>query len=195
MEDALVEIDAWMSWLTARRTQGVALLGHSRGGAQVAWYAAERPHELVDRVVLMAPAYGDTMDERLAAYRSRFGADLGAVVRTARTLVAVGEADTMIDVPGFLYCTDTQASAAAVISYYDDDPRRQSPVMAEKIKLPVLVIAGSEDTVVPEVPTRFRRLADSGQISVEVVEGADHMFLDFFAEDAADLIDGFIPSP
>jgi len=194
MENSNAEIDAWMEWLGTQRSGPVALLGHSRGGARVAWYAAESPNPLINEIVLMAPAYGDSMDDRLAGYKNRFGADLGAIIREARDLVASGQGDTMVDMPGFLYCPDTQATAATVISYYDDDDRRSAPVMAEKIELPILVIAGSLDTVVPEVPARFTPLADAGRVQLEIVDNADHMFLDFFAEDAADLIDGFVGS-
>ena len=58
--------------------------------------------------------------------------------------------------------------------------------------MPILVIAGSLDTVVPEVPDRFLPLVDAGSVVLEIVDDADHMFLDFFAEDAADSVDGFL---
>ncbi len=44
--DALDEIDGWLMWLRARGVGSIALLGHSRGGNQVARFAAERPRAI-----------------------------------------------------------------------------------------------------------------------------------------------------
>lgn len=194
MSDGNDEIDAWLSWLSGQRNAPLTLLGHSRGGARVAWYVSETPHALVDRIVLIAPAYGDVMSDRLDAYRKRYDSDLGVLIRQARAMLGSGEPEAMIDVPGFLYCPDTQASAAAISSYYDNDERRNSVVTSARVDMPILVIAGSEDTVVREVPTRFRPMAESGKVDLRVIDGADHMFLDFYADDAADLVDEFVPS-
>lgn len=193
MGDAVKEIGAWLEWLAERRDAPVVLLGHSRGGAQVAWYAAESPHPSLEGVVLLAPAYEASLAERMASYEERFGGDLGRAIREARDLVEAGEAETLIDVPGFLYCPDTQASAEAVISYYDNDERRDSPTMTARGTLPTLVIAGSEDAVVPLVEPRFQELSEGSRVTLEVIEGAGHMFLDFFAEDAAAMVASFNP--
>ena len=45
--DALDEIGAWLGWLKGEGAERVVLLGHSRGGNQVAWFAAERDDPLV----------------------------------------------------------------------------------------------------------------------------------------------------
>ncbi|NIR31732.1 MAG: alpha/beta hydrolase, partial [Gammaproteobacteria bacterium] len=49
-------IGLWLDWLKSRGARRVTLFGHSRGGAQTALYAAENDHELVEAVVLLAPA-------------------------------------------------------------------------------------------------------------------------------------------
>lgn len=58
-DDAVREIDAWVTWLKSQGATRIALLGHSRGGAQTAHYAAEHDNPLVKAVVLMAPAIAD----------------------------------------------------------------------------------------------------------------------------------------
>ena len=191
MDDALEEIDVWLDWVADQRSAPVVLLGHSRGGAQVAWYAGERGHDSLEGVVLMAPAYETSLADRMKSYEGRYGADLGHFIREARALIEAGQPDALIDVPGFLYCPDTQASAEAVISYYDDEDRRDSPTMTARSTLPTLVIAASEDNVVPLVEERFQALSETPRVTLEVIQDAGHMFLDFYAEDAAALVAEF----
>jgi pimeloyl-ACP methyl ester carboxylesterase len=167
-------------------------MGHSRGGNQVAWYAAERPEEEISKVVLLAPATGASMPARDARYRARFGADLPPLLAKAKSLIANGEADTMMRVPGFLYCRDVQVRAASMVSIYGPESRRDTPVLIPRIGQAVLVIAGSADEVVPDVAARVRPLADGKRVRLEVIEDAGHMFLNFFAEDVADLVAEFV---
>ena len=58
-DDAVDEIGEWVNWLREQGAGRVVLLGHSRGGAQTALYAAERDNEGVKAIVLMAPATKD----------------------------------------------------------------------------------------------------------------------------------------
>ena len=67
--DAADEIGAWVDWLKGQDARRVTLLGHSRGGAQTALYAAERDNALVQAVVLLAPDTRATNDA--AAYQRR----------------------------------------------------------------------------------------------------------------------------
>lgn len=60
------------------------------------------------------------------------------------------------------------------------------------MKIPVLVIAGSADTVVPHVVERVQPLADGKKIQLKVIEDAGHLFNDFYIEDAADLVAEFL---
>ena len=57
-----------------------------------------------------------------------------------------------------------------------------------------------DDTVVPDIIDRVKPLTKSENISLSVVDGADHFFLDLFAEDVADadavsLFDCFVVLP
>ena len=73
--------------------------------------------------------------------------------------------------------------------------RHIGPFNVQKItNIPVLVIGGSEDTVVPDLESDFESLADQENVTVEVIDGADHFFRDLYADDVAimivDLIEG-----
>ncbi|MEX2430947.1 MAG: alpha/beta fold hydrolase, partial [Dehalococcoidia bacterium] len=71
-EDALAEMDAWMGWLNEQGAGQVALMAHSRGAAQTAWYAAEHRPQGVEKIVLVAPATSDHA-RTVREYESRYG--------------------------------------------------------------------------------------------------------------------------
>lgn len=184
-EDALAEIDAWIDWLAGKGFGQVVPLGHSRGGAQVAlWLARAGERDEIPAAILLAPMTENagTAAER---YEQRFGGNLADVLAEARA----ADPDQMLKVPGLVYCSETNASAQAVLSYHAENSERDTPkLLTQGVSMPVLVIAASEDQVVTDLPERLEHIADDTTVRLEVVEGADHLFLDFFAEDAADLI-------
>lgn len=191
-EDAVAEISAWVDWLGTEGYQQIVPLGHSRGGAQVAlWLARAGERANIPTAVLLAPM---TEDAAAAAenYEQRFGAKLADVLAEATAT----KPDQMLEVPGLVYCSETNATAQSVLSYHADNPERDTPTLLERgVSMPVLVIAASEDEVITDLPERLAPIVDGAKIRLETVEGADHLFLDFFAEDAADLIAEHIETP
>jgi pimeloyl-ACP methyl ester carboxylesterase len=190
-EDALVELDAWMGWLKGQGAGQVVLMSHSRGAAQTAWYALEHQPEGVEKMVLVAPATSDHA-KTAREYESRYGVPLAQVYDQAVELQRMGQPDTLMEDIGFLYCADAKASAAAVASYYADNPNFDTPTLLPKLSQQVLVIAGSEDTAVPDLPERMASLEGQAHIHYGMVDGADHFFMDFFADDVADKAAEFI---
>ncbi len=189
-EDAVEEIGAWVKWLRANGASRISLFGHSRGGNQVSWFAAEQ--NKFDKLILLAPAMGASAADTAAGFQKRFKAELGPLLDQARTLVKAGKGSEFIDMPGFVYCGASKATAASVVSYYGSDPRMHTTSLLSEIARPILVIAGSADTVVPDVARRIGQLGAKKNISLKIIEDAGHMFLDFYSEDAADLIAEFV---
>lgn len=189
--DALDEIGAWMDWLNGQGSGPIILFGHSRGGNQAARFAAERGHALLNKLVLLAPATWD-QDKAVAGFEKSHGRPLTPDLKTAQAMVAAGKGMEMMDKPGLLYCPDAQVSALSFDSYYRPDPRFDTPSILGDIKVPVLVIAGSNDTVIKDLPAKMADKADGKRITFQVVDGADHFFLDLFAEDVADHMEAFL---
>lgn len=190
-EDALEELDAWMGWLKGQGAGKVALMAHSRGAAQMAWYVAEHKPQGVEQMVLVAPATSDH-GETARAYEARYGVPLAQVYARAVELTGKGQPDALLEGIGFLYCEGATASAAAVASYYADNPGFDTPTLLPGLSQQVLVIAGSEDTTVADLPERMAKLEGQAHLHYAVVDGADHFFRDFFADDVADLAADFI---
>ncbi|MEQ8226529.1 MAG: alpha/beta hydrolase [Rhodospirillales bacterium] len=189
--DALDEIDAWMDWLKVKGAGPVVLFGHSRGGNQAARFAAERGHGLLNKLVLLAPATWDR-EKAAAGFEKSHDRPLTPDLKTAQAMVQAGKGMEMMAKPGLLYCPDAQVSALSFDSYYRPDPRFDTPSVLGDIKVPVLVVAGSNDTVIKDLPAKMADKTDGKQITFQVVDGADHFFLDLFAEDVADHMEAFL---
>lgn len=189
--DALDEIGAWVGWLKGQGASRIVLMGHSRGGAQTALFAAERPDPVVSKVVLMAPM---TYDEKVeaAGYQARYGQPLAGPLAIATALVKAGKGGDMMKNTGFIYCPDATVSADAFVSYYQPDPRLGVVAPLSRIAAPTLVIAASDDQVVKDLPEAVKPLADGKKVTLVTIPQSDHFFLDFAAEDAADAIKAFL---
>ncbi len=190
-EDAVTEIGQWIAWLKGQGVKRIVLLGHSRGGNQTAWYAAEHDDPTVERVVLVAPM---TWSARYAAtdYERRYGRPLAPILKQAESLVAAGRPETLMGPMGFIYCQDTRATAAAVVSYYGTDPHKDTPYLLQRIGAPVQVFVGTEDSVVKGLDEKLAPLAEQGRVRLVILDGADHFFRDLHAEDLVDAVVAFV---
>lgn len=185
--DALDEIEAWLGWLQAQGATSVVLMGHSQGGAQTALFAAERAPRGVDAVILLAPATYSA-ERAAAAYRQRFDAELAPVLERAQALVREGRGEQPVDRIGFLSCENATATAASIAAWYSPSPQRHTPALLPRIRQRSLVVVAGGDQVVPDLLDAVRPLDGANAISVAVVDGADHFFLDLYADEAADVI-------
>jgi len=181
--DAMAEIGAWVGWLAALGVESVTLLGHSRGGNQVAWYVSEGPAPQVSGVVLVAPALWDS-EAFAAQYHEATGQSLEAVLDQARGL----EPDALMTLDGFLYCQNAQVAAGTVLDYYADDARRNTPNLLSDMPVPTVVLVGTADDVVPGLLDNLSGM-EGDTVSVQVVEGATHYFRDLYVEDIADAVE------
>ncbi len=189
-EDAVGEIGFWLNWLKKQGANDITLMGHSRGGNQTAWFSVEQDDPAVKRVVLIAPATWN-YDAEKADYKKKYGQSIEPILAKAEKLVAEGKGDTLIKNINFIYCKDTSATANAVVSYYKNEPRMDTPTLLKDAKKPTLVVIGSADTVVTDLEEKMNGV-ESEQVTVTVVDGAGHFFRDFFAEDLADNAAEFI---
>lgn len=189
--DAMGEIRAWLDWAKARGAEDIVLLGHSRGGNQTAWFAAENDDATVRQVVLVAPATW-TPEDMHVAYRQAYGKDLKPVYERARKLVDAHKGQEVLEDVDFIYCPGARVTAASFANYYGDEPRMDTPGLLNKINERVLVIAGSEDTVVTGLIPRTRPLADSGKVELVVIDGADHFFRDLYADEVVEAVVAFL---
>jgi pimeloyl-ACP methyl ester carboxylesterase len=191
-QDAAEEIGAWVAWLRGQGAQRVALLGHSRGGAQTALFAAEQESALVHAAILMAPATIANNDA--AEYQKRFNQALAPGLAQARQLLAAGQGDALLEHVNILTCADVTATAASFVSYYGEPARLDTPSLLPKSKKPVLVLVAGADEVVLGLDKKVAPLVDGKRVQMKVIDGSDHFFRDLSADDAVDAADAFLKS-
>ena len=189
-DDAVEEIGVWMDWLKHQGVKQVTLVGHSRGGAQTALYAVEHDNEMVKSVVLLAPATGDNTNA--AAYQNRYNKPLAPLLEKAKILLNHRQGGTVLEHVGLLMCRDTPVTADSFVSYYGQDRRLDAPYLMPKIRKPLLVIVAGNDNIVVDLDKKVSPLVDGKRINMEVIEGADHLFRDLYADDAVDAIHDFL---
>ncbi len=186
--DAIGELEAWREWLVEQGYPRQVLLGHSRGGNQVAWYLGQQHPQSVVAAVLVAPQLWQR-DKAAAAFAERFGVPLQAQLDRAEQQRKTDGDDALIHDTGFVYCENATASAAALLSYHAPDERMHTPSLIAAIEPPVLVIAASEDQSVPGVAAAME---EAGDASVVEIDGADHFFRDLYVYDMVEAIVGFL---
>ena len=191
--DAVVEIGRWVDWLKAQGVGPITLLGHSRGGNQAALYAAGTPDPAVERAVLVAPATW-TPDKYERGYRNRYKKDLAPLLAKAESLLAAGRGDTVMEGVDFVYCPKTRVTATAFADNYRLNPERDTPTVAGRSKIPVLVIAAGADRINPLLAEKMKGRAP-GKVRFLLIEDASHFFLDFYGEDLADAVAEFAGAP
>ena len=189
-DDAVEEIGVWADWLKKQGAPRVVLLGHSRGGAQTALYAAEQDNALVKAVVLLAPATRANNDA--AGYQERYQKPLAPLLEKARQRVQAGQGGALLEHIDLLNCPDTAATADSFVSYYGQDLRVDTPSLIPKINKPILVLVAGNDELVVGLDKKIAALADGKRVQMKVIDGAGHLFRDLYADDAVDAIDAFL---
>ncbi|OZB86814.1 MAG: alpha/beta hydrolase [Thiotrichales bacterium 12-47-6] len=179
--DAIAEVGVWMDWLKQQGVKKVSVMGHSRGGNQIAWYVSEKDSDAINKVILLAPATGEQQSGK--EYQEKYGNPLNSVLKNAKEMVKAGKGKELMKNTDFIYCEKSQVTAEAFVDYYDVKPKFDTPTVLKSIKKPTLVIVGSEDTVVPELPKR---------LTITTIDGGDHFFVDLANEDVAAAVAKFI---
>lgn len=190
-EDAVTELANWVDYLKQQGYEKIVVAGHSRGGRQVSAYLAGASDEpAVVGGVLIASGLGPN-ERDIAKYKDDTGLDLPELLAQFSKLPQ----DQYVDVPKFIYCDNPKVTAGAFIAEYEENPAHSAPLNVQKVtEIPVLVIGGSEDTVVPDIESDFESLADQENVTVEVIDGADHFFRDLYADDVATMVADLIES-
>lgn len=191
VEEHFAELDAWIAWLQEEGFGPVSLLGHSRGGNQVARYVQEWGADDIRALVLVAPSTFDA-ERAASSYEAQSGMPLVVRLDQVRELTRMDQPETLLQGVRFLFCESLDVAPRAFLGYYDPERAHDTPSVVDGIAVPTLVIIGSEDDVVADLPERMAEIEHGDAITTVTIDGADHFFRDFFADDVADAVADFI---
>ena len=173
----MAEIRTWRDWLKDQGVDRLVLLGHGRGGNQVAWYASDYPDDdFVSGLVLLAPMTRDP-DRQAERYQRRYRQPLKPLLRRSYRLTANLQGRKLMSDVDFLTCADTQVTAESFFSYYGPDLRLDTPELLDLVHHRVLAIAGTRDPLAPDLPQRLGENAAQENVEVRLFPGAGHLFL------------------
>jgi len=189
-QDAVAEIAAWVAYLKSQGAANITLFGHSRGANQILRYAIAGADPAVKRVVFLGPAsWSDAMS--FAGYGDAPAGELDKNLAEAKKMAAAGRGNELMKDIRMLNCPKTSASATAFLSYYTDDGEMRTLDLLDKIRVPILVVEGSADTITPNVAKQLQA-KNYPHVKVGSINGADHFFRDLIADEVADLVAPFI---
>jgi pimeloyl-ACP methyl ester carboxylesterase len=190
-EDAIKEIGLWVQWLKQQGATHLVLLGHSRGGNQMAWYAAENPDEAIKQLILAAPMTFEEGD-LVNVYKKRNKKDVKPILAKADALIAEGKGDSFLENTDHIYCKDTTVTAKSFVSYGRFQEQFNTVALLPEIKLPILFFIASNDQSVKDLESKIQPYLGAGNVEVQVIDGAGHMFRDLYGEDMVDQIVEFL---
>lgn len=198
LEDAHLDISAWINFLQDQGYSRIVLAGHSLGTHKVVRYLFEGEHcNRVSHIVLLAPFDKNAWIKHYTQGRWE------QYVREAEKMVQDGKGQDMIP-PSF---DEDPFSYQTYVSWYKKTPlnmiwdfyqkEQYKPEILRDLSIPVQIIVGQQDEffVVPDLCT----VADAEKILKENVKhlafhsihGAGHLFLNHEKE-VAKLIQNFI---
>jgi pimeloyl-ACP methyl ester carboxylesterase len=179
LEEASLDVAAWVDATVSEDADGVVVVGHSQGAAKATLYASERPDERLRAIVLASPdLHGHWWD----------------VADEAERLVADGRADELL--PPLMGAPWYRLSAANVVSrtrvlrtlYASEEGE---PVLAS-VHAPLLAFFAAADVgAADELETIRRNTSGAPAVETALLSGGDHVYTDVEAE-TADLIAAWI---
>lgn len=177
---AVNEIRLWVNYLSKRWSE-VIIIGHSRGGNQVALYSQSVDSNKVKKVVLIAPmSWNKTLSE--TAYKKRFGVELSPLIAYAKS-----HRDGRMK-GGLINCDDAEFNADSFLSYYSSHPNRNTPELLGSVLRPTLVVLGSNDDLSKQYQVASKMVKMDTAVTEVWIDGAGHFFRDFYADELVELM-------
>ncbi len=165
--DNLDEITHWLNYLQDLGFSNIVIIGHSRGGAQVASFNQLVKDDRIKAQVLIAPM---VFHEQ--------------AVPEAAVKLATTSKQPILGPVRVIYCEQAKVTLNAYKSYYLSSPEKNTPTLIKDTILPTLIYLGSDDKLITEKFVNQSRIYEANsKISVKIIDGADHFFRDLYADE------------
>jgi len=167
--DGQRDIAGAVTELRGRGFDRIVLVGHSFGGISVTAYAAEHPEEVAALVLCSAGSGGPQYLSQVSRRGMLAAEGHDEVDARARRLVAAGQGDRLIALPGWWYAI----TAASWVDLAENVPLTVEN--ARRYPGPILAIRGSLE---PEevYPAEAVAAAAGDRARLSIIDGADHFY-------------------
>ena len=182
---AAAEINYWIEHLNEDWAE-IVVIGHSRGGNQVALFNQAFPNSKVSRLILIAPMSWDEKQSSVA-YERVAGIPLDTV------LEAANKAGNGLIKATVLQCKDIEVLATSFLSYYANKPNRNTPEILQSVDRPVLVFQGTEDALAEGYKSQISLISNNPLVEHYWIDGADHFFRDLYADELVEVLLEWLP--
>jgi alpha-beta hydrolase superfamily lysophospholipase len=183
-EDSILDIQAWIDFITSLGYSDIWLQGHSLGCSKIAYFLKENDHKNIKGLIMLSPAdmigmtivddeernFQKMVDEATVLVQNKEGKTLLSNKLWGSELLSAG---TLLNMFG-------EKSNAAIFNFNDESLGWKT---ANTINLPVLAITGTnDDGIVPvmdpyEAMNKLKsELKNSPRINTIVYDGAKHSF-------------------
>jgi predicted alpha/beta-fold hydrolase len=136
-EDASGEISLWVKWLqTKQKVSKIWVLGYGLGANQIAFYLSRQQHPLIKGAILISAINQDILIKNYP-YNNKLNRYI--------SLAHQKEHRYIFPRINFFNCKQARVSAASLLSYYQEAPHFNISYLANKIKVPLLVIGAEQD--------------------------------------------------
>ena len=188
-EDAIDELRLWVDWLRQRGFADITLMAHSRAANQTMVYAAEQRDAEVLRLVMLAPGADDVKEP----YEERYGPIFEKTVRRMQQLIDTGKGEELIENIDLWFCPKATVTPNTFISYYGPQSKfRQFHKFLPRIRIPTLIITGTQDERQPNIKKHVSPYIDEKQFYLTEIELAGHFFQDLNIQEAMEAMIEFM---
>jgi len=182
-QDAQQEIKIWLDFVKSKGYKNIVLVGHSRGGAQIAQFVVDHPAGIMQAFLIAPMTY--LQADSAKAFDSKDLNKLGQWLNKAKT-----EPTFLLNAKKILHCDNAKISLESLVSYYSPLPVKNTPNIVARVQIPTRIYLGSNDpSITHSINQQESLYLSNKKVSRKVIQDADHYFRDFAAEDmVADML-------
>jgi len=174
--NAQQEIEQWVKYLNAQGYKNIVLVGHSRGGAQMAAYALAN-QKSAKQLFLIAP-----MTWKQSKIARAFNKNNNKSMEDLVAKIKSGKLSELKQ-QNILHCKEANIRAQSFLSYYTSSPEKNTPSLISETKMPTRIYLGSEDSITENIMKQKPLFEKNSNVSHLLIDGSDHFFRDFYADE------------
>ena len=180
------EIRLWYDYVLKKNYKNIYLIGHSRGGLDIMYFYKTLDADKkipIKSLFLLAPIFNN-WDQEIRKIEKKYNINVNSLL---------GKPDQKLEID-FLGCQNITVNSKTFLSYYVPSraPDYQKVNLEKnlyKTSAQIYIITASEDNIAEDTHKLAIPIAKNKKnIELDIIEGSDHFFRDFYFDDLLDII-------